>query len=118
MLSLKNLELLIVIRVRFRGAVPAAAVGPAAFAFGCCIAMVCRGGRRDIRTGSWPSSLARPVTENGERHSNHSSLVINLGCLTVIPSALELDTVGTPRAHIPLSLRITPNQLSTPSPSP
>lgn len=38
MLSLKNLELLIVIKARFRGAVPAVAGGPA-FALTCCMGM-------------------------------------------------------------------------------
>ena len=97
MLSLKNLELLIVISVRFRGAVPAAAGGPGPFTLGCCIAM---SADRGVLAGSSPSSLARPVTEKGESHSNDLSLAVNLGCQAVI-----LPRTRNPRAcRIPIRL--------------
>ena len=101
MLSLKNLELLIVISVRFRGAVPAA--GGPAFTLGCCILiprMSSCTGRATVFAPSSLTSLTRPTTGNGEEHSNHSCLVIHLGSQAVIQLTVPRSTRNPTRLDI------------------
>ena len=63
MLSLRNFELLIVRRVRFKGAVPAVAGGPT-FTLAACMVMMPAGGV--LRSGFPPSLLATSATERRE----------------------------------------------------
>jgi len=76
MLSLRNFELLIVMRDRFKGAVPAVAGGPT-FTLAPCMAMPAG----EVLCARFsPSSLARSATaENGERHPNGSTVDIQFG---------------------------------------
>lgn len=96
MLSLKNLELLIVIRVRFREAVAVAAAGGPPFTFCCCIAMSAGG----VFVREWFALFTGKAgdRERGELF-NDFSLAIHLGCQAVIAAttshAVKLDTVGT-----------------------
>lgn len=118
MLSLKNFELLIDIRVRFRGAVPAVAGGPA-FTLSCCIAI---SAERCIRAGSSPSSLTRPANENGESLSviRVSPLISAARRLYQRRQLSNRTGSKSPRAYrwytnTPPPLKIILNQLSAPS---
>jgi hypothetical protein len=127
MLSLRNLELLIVMKGRFKGAAPAVAGGPM-FTLAPCMAM---SAGEVICAGFSPSSLA---IENGGRHPVASTVLFNsavLGCHEAQvsqaaswrsarggePPALELDGRDASQIH-KHPIRATPTQPSTPSPDP
>lgn len=75
MLSLRNFELLIVMRDRFKEAVPAVTGGPT-FTLAPCMAIPAG---EVLCAGFSPSSLAGLATGNGERHPNESTVVIQFG---------------------------------------
>lgn len=75
MLSLRNLELLIVMRDRFKEVVPAMAGGPT-FTLAPCMAIPAG----EVLCAEFsPSSLAGLATGNGERHPNGSTVDIQFG---------------------------------------
>ena len=78
MLSLRNLELLIVMRARFKGAVPVVVGGPwgPAFTLAACIIMSIE---ETLCPGFSPSSLAKSGTESRERHPKQSYPAIHFG---------------------------------------